>query len=650
VASVAIIFRAIAVTILSLCAFSLCAATHPMDALDANEISAAADLLKSAGKADERTLYASITLLEPAKSFVLHWKPGDSFSRQASIVFRREAATYEAVVDLTAKQIVSLKEVPGAQPFVTLPEMLNATKAVIADARMQEGFRKRGLTDFEKIICIPRTVGNFGEKQENTKRLLKMDCVDIRDVKTNIFAKPIEGLFATVDLDTNKVLSVTDLGIVPIPKRTFDLDPDSIGAQREVKPVEQSFPKGSNIRMNGSFIDWQNWSFHIRWDIRAGVVISLVKYNNRSILYEGSLAEIFVPYQDPTEGWYYRNYMDEGDYGFGTNAFTLVRGSDCPASATFLSPVMSNTGGGADTLQNIVCIFERAPGEPVWRHYDFIKESLQSRPATELVVRYIASVGNYDYVLDWIFDQKGNITYRAGATGIDSVKGVASQTIDDPTARTDTAWGTLVSPGRVGIHHDHFLSVRLDLDVDGTDNTFMQSKLVEQPQPEGSKRRSVWKIQDESATTDTEAKFRLSYEHPSMWHVVNMHKKNAMGYPVGYMLHTEANALPLADPGDPPLSRAQFVNYHLWVTPYNPDELFAAGNFPNQSASDQGLPQWTSHHRNIADTDIVLWYTIGFHHIPAAEDWPVYSLGWHSFTLSPFNFFDQNPALDVPGK
>src|SRR5262249_26484581 len=149
---------------------------------------------------------------------------------------------------------------------------------------------------------------------------------------------------------------------------------------------------------------------------------------------------------------------------------------------------------------------------------------------------------------------------------------------------------------------------------------------------------------------DTDAKFRLSYEQPAMWHVVNMHKKNAMGNPVGYMLHTEANALPLADPADSPLSRAMFANYHLWVTPYNPQELFAAGNFPNQSASDQGLPLWTSNHRNIADTDIVLWYTIGFHHIPESEDWPVYNLGWHSFTLSPFNFFDQNPALDVPSK
>jgi primary-amine oxidase len=120
-----------------------------------------------------------------------------------------------------------------------------------------------------------------------------------------------------------------------------------------------------------------------------------------------------------------------------------------------------------------------------------------------------------------------------------------------------------------------------------------------------------------------------------------------MGYHVAYMIHPEANALPLIDPNESPMNRAAFANYHLWVTPYNKEERYAAGDYPNQSMPGQGLPQWTSDGRNIEDTDIVLWYTMGFHHVPSSEDWPVYNLGWHSVTLKPFNFFDQNPALDA---
>ena len=177
--------------------------------------------------------------------------------------------------------------------------------------------------------------------------------------------------------------------------------------------------------------------------------------------------------------------MDEGDFGFGTMASPLVPGADCPASATFLSPVMSNVSGGVDTLENRVCVFERSTGDPVWRHYDLITQALESRPATEVVVRYIATVGNYDYVLDWIFDQKGNITYKAGATGIDAVKGVKAQKLSDETAERDTAWGPLISAGRAGINHDHFLSLRLDLDIDGQQNTFMRNPLVVEKLREG---------------------------------------------------------------------------------------------------------------------------------------------------------------------
>ena len=627
--------------------------TNPLDALEASEIAAAVAILRNAGRADNQTLFSAITLREPAKSFVLDWKEGEDIPRVALVVMRKNARTYEATVNLATGKISSYGEAPGAQPLVTLPEIMTAIGITTADPRMQAALEKRGITNFEQLFCAPRTVGNFGREAEQSRRLVKVDCFDIRGVKSDVFARPIEGLYATVDLDHGEVLEVTDLGVVPVPGTDAELDPASTGVRSNVKPVIQSLPKGGNIRLDGSMVHWQNWSFHWRWDIRAGVVISLVSYQDharqRSVLYQGSLAEIFVPYQDPTDGWYFRTYMDEGDYGFGTMAFPLEAGADCPESALFLSAVMSNAAGGADTLENRVCIFERSPGEPVWRHYDFMTEELNSRPAIELIVRYIATVGNYDYVLDWIFDQKGSITYRAGATGIDSVKGVKAQTLADETATTDTEYGPLISPGRSGINHDHFLSVRFDLDVDGTVNTFVRDALVVEELPEESPRRSIWRVKQVPAKSESEAKLRLNYDHPALWRVLNPHERNAIGYPVSYAISSAGNALPLVAPDDPPLARALFANYHLWVTPYAPTERYAAGDYPNQSVpGQQGLAAWTKADRPIEDTDIVLWYTLGFHHVPSAEDWPVYNLGWHSVTLRPYNFFDRNPAIDVP--
>ncbi len=113
------------------------------------------------------------------------------------------------------------------------------------------------------------------------------------------------------------------------------------------------------------------------------------------------------------------------------------------------------------------------------------------------------------------------------------------------------------------------------------------------------------------------------------------------------MVHPEGNALPLMDPEDPPLGRASFANYHLWVTPYAPEERYAAGDYSNQSPPGQGLPTWTARARRVEETDIVLWYRWGSTTSPRrrmAGLQPGLALG----DVAAYNFFDRNPALDVP--
>ena len=132
------------------------------------------------------------------------------------------------------------------------------------------------------------------------------------------------------------------------------------------------------------------------------------------------------------------------------------------------------------------------------------------------------------------------------------------------------------------------------------------------------------------------------------WKIVNPTVSNSLGEPVAYKLMPGENVRAFALPESSIAKRAAFMTKHLWVTPYAPDEIHAAGAYPNQHPGGARLPTWTAADRLIAVTDVVLWYTFGAHHIVRPEDWPVMPVNYIGFMLKPIGFFDCNPALDVP--
>ncbi|MBV8770734.1 MAG: tyramine oxidase, partial [Deltaproteobacteria bacterium] len=366
----------------------------------------------------------------------------------------------------------------------------------------------------------------------------------------------------------------------------------------------------------------------------------------RSIMYEGHLSEIFVPYMDPAPGWYFRSYMDAGEYGAGKLASGLIPGSDCPANSYFFNDWIVDERGVPQQRNRIACLFERSDGEIAWRHWELITNQTESRAARELVLRWIATVGNYDYIFDWSFQQDGTIRVAVGSTGIDEVKGVASK---NSLSRhgTDGDYGTFIANNLIGVNHDHFFCFKLDLDVDGPNNSFETVQLKKLRLNGENARKSLWIAQPKIAEVESDAKLNDDMHHPSLWRVINPHVTNEMGDAVSYELIPEHNISDLLDPDDYPRRRAGFADYQLWVTPYTPQQA-AAGLYPNQSTGGDGLPAWTRQNHSIENTDLVLWYTLGFHHTPVAEDWPVLPTMWHQFYLRPRGFFSRSPVLDLP--
>jgi primary-amine oxidase len=629
---------------------------HPLDPLSFQEYWAVLEVLQDAGRLNADTRFSIVSLRQPDKKIVWSWSNGQDFPRQAFAVVRQGVEAYEAVVDLKRRTLISWTRLQQVQPNWLEEEFRTMEKEVKSHPDFIAAMKKRGIMDLTFYRCRGGPPGYFGTDEQRGRRIAHVQCSDTRGVR-NTWPRQVPGLTAVVDLNAKQVLRVVDEGVVPVTKAVADYDPASIGSPREVpSPIRIDQPLGPGFRLEGNVVEWQKWRFHVRTDQRVGTVVSTVTYGEqdraRQLLYEGHLSEIFVPYMDPAFDWYRRNFIDAGEYSSGGLLKPLERGVDCPDGATYLNGLIADDEGRPTTVSNVLCLFERETGDMAWRHFSAEPESRRKR---DLVVRSTAVIGNYDYVFDWTFQQDGSIRVAVGATGIVEVKSTAVARADAPrptngegVADTADAHGRFVDQNLIAVNHDHYFNFRLDLDVDGPVNNFVADRLVTKTLPAEHPRRSIWVRESTKARTESEAMLHMEMDSPAFWRVLSTTRTNHVGYPTSYQLMPGMTIKTLLTADDYPRRRAGFIDHQLWVTPYRSEERYAAGDYPTLSTPGQGLAAWTTANRRIDDSDVVLWYTTGMHHVVRAEDWPVMPVVWHSFELRPFDFFDRNPALDLP--
>ena len=97
----------------------------------------------------------------------------------------------------------------------------------------------------------------------------------------------------------------------------------------------------------------------------------------------------------------------------------------------------------------------------------------------------------------------------------------------------------------------------------------------------------------------------------------------------------------MMDPATPQYLRAPVIGHTLWVTKNSADERWPAGDYPTQSDVDTGISEWIKDDAPLENTDVVLWYVFGIHHITRLEEWPIMAVDAVSFWLKPSGFFDR---------
>jgi primary-amine oxidase len=629
---------------------------HPLDPLTAAEFTAASGILtREKGVGGDGWRFASIELVEPNKLAVAEFEKSSAAAdgtvpeRRARLVVlnRAENATYIAVVSLTHDALLTFDNEPGVQANFTVDEWEEADAALRANPEVIAALAKRGITDLDLVFMDTWTYGNalIPEKYRG-RRLGWSDTWVKAQPGANPYAGPVNGFHCVIDVNTMELLEIEDSFTVDTPEIMGEyvphLIPDRIKAKSTrppLKPLDIVQPDGPSFSVDGNLVEWQNWSLRVGFNYREGMTLHSISYNDggtvRPIANRLSFSEMVVPYRDPSVDHFRRTAFDIGEWGLGFMTTSLELGCDCLGEIRYIDAVMHNSKGEPYDIPNAFCIHEE-DNAVLWKHVDH-DAGAEVRRMRRLVVSFHVTVANYEYLVYWRFYQDGNIECEVRATGI-----MVVTHIDEGQPHPN---GTLIDNRTYAPFHQHFIVARMDLDIDGTENTVFRSETQIEPMSDANP-HGLGLIQ-KNTPIETEGFDDYDWNTQRAWKVVNEKSLNGLGTPVSYKL-VPGGAIPsFFDPSAPVYQRAQVIGHTVWVTPNDETERWPAGEFVNQSEVDHGMPEWVQQGRPVRNVDLVLWYVFGIHHITRPEDWPIMPSDAVSFWMKPIGFFDRNPSLDV---
>lgn len=343
-----------------------------------------------------------------------------------------------------------------------------------------------------------------------------------------------------------------------------------------------------------------------RWDlcwehrIREGIVLSKIHYTPRNgerrmVLNQAGLAQIHVPYDDNGA-----RYHDISDYGLGGNYMAALNQADCPGGK------LLRFGSKA-----VVCQQNEARGSVFSSNTDRLQGNSFS-------LFSVSKIGAYNYIPSWRFMDDGSIEPGVGATG-------ALQRYSD---RNTEQQGWLIADNKVGIAHLHNFFWRLDFDLNGTSTDDYVEEL--NFTADGERTRLT------KTRFDTEVARSVDPATARTWRIVDGATKNAKGLPISYEIRLHQSEQQDTGPANEP-----FTQNDLYVTRYNSCELFASHN-PTVNNCAHHLADFVDG-EPLTGSDLIVWPSTTFYHMPRAEDAPQMDAHWSYISLSPRDWHAQNP-------
>ena len=436
-----------------------------------------------------------------------------------------------------------------------------------------------------------------------------------------------------------------------------NLSADSIGHSLPPSLISQRqmLEPGYQLDVKQGYVSWMNFTFYLSSNMYTGLSLFDIRFNDSRIIYSIGLQEALSHYagSDPVPGGL---YSFDALFGMGRLTSELVPGYDCPAYADFLNTTYY-IGDEPFVIDKGICIFEYTADHPISRHTSY--SSTTATQNTYLTLRTVATVGNYDYTIDFVFYIDGTIEvkYRASGYILAAFYPPFASPLTSPNQSSTAA------PNEYGYHvhdsissslHTHVLNFRADLDIAGPLNTLSQINVSPQTtsfpwdHPEYSTRNTM-----HLTTTLVDTERALNWHAEDLYVVLNNDSANAWGEKRGYRI------MPGAMPGVPVhlavKNSTALGNSARWAE----SDLFVLRHHDNELASSAPM-SWYSPQEPLIDfskmlnnestiqQDLVVYFNLGNHHVPTTQDIPntlMHTTG-SSVMFTPFNYFDR----DISGR
>jgi primary-amine oxidase len=234
-------------------------------------------------------------------------------------------------------------------------------------------------------------------------------------------------------------------------------------------PPPLTFSEGKkrfSVDAEEGYISWMDFSFFLSTSTDQGLSLFDIQYKGKRIVYELALQEALAHYAGADPAQSETLYFDSQG-GMGRTMVSLVKGYDCPGHATYLNASWTDATG-SNTTPDSICLYEADANYPIRRHHAISQEYTSAARNIVFTVRWIATVGNYDYLFDYNFFYDGSFEISVRASGYISAAYFAG----------NEEYGFKIHDFLSGSLHDHVMNFKVDLDILGEKNSVQKVEVV----------------------------------------------------------------------------------------------------------------------------------------------------------------------------